>query len=115
MPLLVGAALAVFISLEARYAPQHLGLKVALAFVVAALCAIVVFRRPMGFAVCTAALLLCSVLYATTIENRLFVERNFFGINTVMALGPYHVLFHGQTNHGIENMRPAEPRYIPLA
>jgi hypothetical protein len=114
LPLLLGAALAVFISLEARYAPQHLMLKVTLAFVVAALVAIVTFRRPLGFAVCVAALLLCSVLYATTVENRLYVERNFFGINTVMASGPYHVLVHGQTNHGIENMRPAE-RDTPLS
>jgi hypothetical protein len=114
LPLLLGAALAVFISLEARYAPAQFMLKVTLAFAVAALIAIVAFRRPMGLAVSVAALLLCSLLFASSIENRLYVERNFFGINSVVTLGPYHFLVHGQTTHGLENMLP-DRRDTPLS
>jgi hypothetical protein len=113
LPAALGGALAVFISLEARYAPHELVLKVTLAFVVAGLIAAVSFKRPWGFAVSIAALLLCSVLFSATIEDRLYVERNFFGINSVLSLGPFHILSHGPTVHGIENM-VADKRDIPL-
>jgi hypothetical protein len=114
LPLLLGGVLAVFISLEARFAPQGLDLKITLAFSVAALIALVAFKRPVGFAVSIAAMMLCSVLYTATEETRLYVERNFFGVHTVLALGPFHSLLHGQTLHGLENMLPAE-RDTPLS
>jgi hypothetical protein len=113
LPGLLGGALAVFISLEARYAPDAYALKILLAFAVAALVAGVIFKRPWGFAVSVAALMLCSVLYSSMVEDRLYVERNFFGINSVLRLGPWHVLTHGPTVHGLEDIRPAL-RDVPL-
>jgi len=115
MPLLLGAALAVFISLESQLAPDAaLALKVRIAFIIAALVAVAAFRRPVAYAVSVAALVLCSMLYTSTTEHRLYVERNFFGVLTVLNFGPYHLLYHGPTIHGIENMQAAY-RTAPLS
>jgi hypothetical protein len=106
LPLLLGAGLAAFISQAARVAPGDLGFAAALAFGIAALIAVMAFKRPLGFAVSVAALMLCGALYAATSSNLLYVDRNFFGVHTVLALGPFHLLRHGQTLHGLEDVRP---------
>ena len=114
VPLALGAVLAVFISLEGRVAPGVLTTYAWLAFGIATLIVVVLCSRPFAFAVGIAAVLLCGALYASTIERRLYVERNFFGINTVLSLSQYHVLYHGTTMHGLENMQAAD-RTTPLS
>jgi SAM-dependent methyltransferase len=106
LPLLLGVLFATLISLEARYMPSRLQGDAILGFWVAAAIALVLFRRPLGFAASVAALFLCSALFTTTQENRIYVERNFFGVLSVLAVEGYHKLYHGQTMHGVENMRP---------
>jgi spermidine synthase len=74
---------------------------------IAALIVLIACRRPLGFAVGVAALLLCSALYASTVEHKLYTERDFFGINSVISLRQYHLLYHGTTIHGVEHMDAA--------
>lgn len=112
-PLMLGGVLAICIVLLARFAPQAPPVAVTLAFAAAAIVAGVFFSRPARFALAVGGIFLCSILFAASHETRLYVERNFFGISTVLAFGPYHVLVHGQTIHGVENMLPAR-RNEPL-
>ncbi|MBV8172607.1 MAG: fused MFS/spermidine synthase [Candidatus Eremiobacteraeota bacterium] len=114
LPLLLGAALAVFLSIELRRPQATAGTAIEIAFVTAAFLAFVLFRRPLGFAVSVAALLLCIVLVRATTEFNLYAGRNFFGVKTVVARLHYHYLVHGTTIHGIENMQP-ERRDVPLS
>lgn len=84
-----------------------------LAFAAGAGICVLIFEYPLRFALGIAALMLVSVPYSRSLEDRLFVDRDFFGIPTVLASGPYHVLIHSGTIHGAQNMSPSE-RDVPL-
>jgi hypothetical protein len=84
-----------------------------LAFGAGAWICVLIFEYPLRFALGIAALMLVSVPYSRNIEQRLFVDRDFFGIPTVLASGPYHVLIHSGTIHGAQNLSPSN-RDVPL-
>jgi hypothetical protein len=113
-PLLLGTALAAFIWIEGRLYGHPIASQATIAFFVAALIVVLVFRRPIGFAVSVTALLLCGLLLDQTRHHNLYLGRNFFGVKTVYAVGLYHYLWHNSTTHGIENMLPEE-RDRPLS
>jgi len=69
---------------------------------------VLAFRSPLSFALGVAALMLLSVPYSQALEQRLFVDRDFFGIPTVLASGPYHEFVHSGTIHGAQNLSPAQ-------
>ncbi|MGD9688714.1 MAG: spermidine synthase [Phycisphaerales bacterium] len=77
-----------------------------------------------------AAAVIVGVLFAATILGRdyggrvIHRERTFFGVHVVArsevlsALGKpvvYHTLWHGTTNHGVQQMEPAAQRSVPRA
>jgi hypothetical protein len=114
LPLALGAALAIFVSFAARDMTPDLLLRTTIAFAVAALIALILFRRPIGFAVSVATLLLCGLLYQGMVDDELSSERNFFGIKLAYGFGAFHFMYHGPTMHGIEDERTGN-QTIPLA
>jgi hypothetical protein len=73
-------------------------------------------RRPFRFALGLVALLLAGSLYTGPFGQILHTERSFFGVSRVTndPSGRLRNLFHGGTNHGIQNLNPATSRE-PLA
>ncbi|HZV79136.1 MAG TPA: fused MFS/spermidine synthase [Candidatus Binatus sp.] len=114
LPLALAGALAVFISVALRSPQAGAHAAIEIAFLIASLIALIAVQRPIGFAVSTAALLLCGLLVTATTEYNLYAGRNFFGVKTVTASLHYHYLVHSSTVHGIENMQP-ERRDVPLS
>jgi len=114
LPLLLGAAFATFIWIEGRLYGHPIALHATLAFLAAALIALLAFRQRVGFAVSVTALLVCGIILDQTRHHNLYLGRNFFGVKTVYASGNYHYLWHNSTTHGIENMLPDE-RDRPLS
>ncbi|MBV8281918.1 MAG: fused MFS/spermidine synthase [Candidatus Eremiobacteraeota bacterium] len=114
LPLGLGAALALFISFRFHPEMPNVAIISLITFSVAALIALVAFRRPLAFAVSVGAMVACGILLDATTENTLYVARNFFGQHTVLSRGPFHLFYHGTTLHGLEDMRPAHQR-VPLS
>jgi len=73
-------------------------------------------KRPFRFALGLVALLLAGSLYTGPFGQILHTERSFFGVSRVTndPTGRLRNLFHGGTNHGIQNLNPATSRE-PLA
>jgi trans-aconitate methyltransferase len=72
-------------------------------------------RRPLRFALGIAGLLLIGGIYGVDKGRVLDAERSFFGVHRVEvdSNGRYHLLFNGQTLHGIQSLDPAR-RHEPL-
>jgi len=66
-------------------------------------------RRPLRFGLGVAAILAASALYTSDQGRVLHAERSFFGIHRVLLdrSGQFHVLAHGGTRHGMQNLDPA--------
>jgi hypothetical protein len=73
-------------------------------------------KRPFRFALGLVVLLLASSLYTGPFGQILHTERSFFGVSRVTndPAGRLRNLFHGGTNHGMQNLYPATSRE-PLA
>jgi hypothetical protein len=73
-------------------------------------------KRPFRFALGLVILLLAGSLYTGPFGQILHTERSFFGVSRVTndPTGRLRNLFHGGTNHGIQNLNPATSRE-PLA
>jgi hypothetical protein len=73
-------------------------------------------KRPLRFAAGLVAILLAGSLYTGPFGQILHTERSFFGVSRVTndPTGRLRNLFHGGTNHGIQNLNPATSRE-PLA
>lgn len=110
---------ALFIALSLLFMASHFvyqlpGWVPALIFAVSFLLCVTTLKHPWSFAVAAAAIIVVSVPYSRSLEQRLLVDRDFFGISTVIQSGGYHVLVHSGTIHGIQNMGSVD-RDIPLA
>jgi hypothetical protein len=72
-------------------------------------------RQPLRFALGIAGLLLIGGLFDVQRGRVLHAERSFFGVHRVEvdSGGRYHLLFHGQTLHGMQSLEPAR-RHVPL-
>jgi hypothetical protein len=104
LPLAIGAAAALIVSLLALAGEEAqqsgklfafgLGMGVALNFI----------RRPLRFGLTLGATVLAVALAAGTDEQELFRERSFFGVHRVTASegGDLHRLVHGTTRHGAQ-------------
>jgi hypothetical protein len=69
-------------------------------------------RRPLRFALSIAAIFAAATLYTSDQGQVLHAERSFFGIHRVL-LDPsegFHVIAHGGTLHGRQNLDPARAR-----
>lgn len=84
-------------------------------FGAAALASYFMSRRPIRFALALAALLLAGRFYQADKGRVLQAERSFFGVHrvTVDASGKFHLLVHGATLHGRQNL-DADRRREPL-
>jgi hypothetical protein len=73
-------------------------------------------KRPLRFAAGLVALLLAGSLYTGPFGQIIHTERSFFGVSRVTndPAGRLRSLFHGGTNHGMQNLNPATSRE-PLA
>lgn len=73
-------------------------------------------KRPLRFAAGLVALLLAASLYTGPFGKVLHTERSFFGVSRVTndPAGRLRNLFHGGTNHGMQNLNPGASRE-PLA
>lgn len=81
--------------------------------VVCGLAAVAVFfmrARPVRFGLGVVAILLFGKLALPRTADLLFAERNFFGINRIVAEGQFRILYHGRIVHGAQNLRPEERR-----
>ena len=66
--------------------------------------------RPLRFGLGLSALLCASLFAYHPIGSTLFQERSFFGVYRVVDDGVRHLLFHGTTAHGAQNLRsPLQP------
>jgi hypothetical protein len=73
-------------------------------------------RRPVRFGLCVGAVTLVGLNSPVQVERVVHQERSFFGVHRVM-LDPeqrFHLLVHGNTNHGVQCLDPAQ-RGEPLA
>ncbi|MFT3869164.1 MAG: fused MFS/spermidine synthase [Nibricoccus sp.] len=63
-------------------------------------------ERPFRFAWGVAAIFAAGTFYDLQPGKVLHVERSFFGVNrvTLEPQGPYHLLFHGRTLHGMQSL-----------
>jgi len=66
-------------------------------------------RRPLRFALGIGAILWTGSFFQREKGTLLYAERSFFGVNRVMLdpAGRFHVLIHGLTVHGRQNLDPA--------
>ncbi len=73
-------------------------------------------NRPLRFGLAIGAILLGSMVYPDIYGKEVFTERNFFGNIQVKydETGPYHRLFYGTTQHGLQFTRPGR-RHEALA
>jgi spermidine synthase len=102
-----GAALAI------RATPFHADATVAgVLFGVPALGAFFLSRRPLRFALAAGAILLAANAYEGERGRVLQAERSFFGVHRVLLdpTGAFHVLAHGKTLHGVQNLEPVRQR-----
>lgn len=84
-----------------------------LVFAPAALFAYNQVGRPGLYGVLLLVLLLSSYFYRSVHGQLLFAERSFFGVLRVTESGPFHVLVHGNTQHG--RQRLSDPGCNPLS
>jgi hypothetical protein len=84
-------------------------------FAVPALICYLFSQRPLRFAMGVAGLLLIGRLYDTDHGRVIDAERSFFGVHRVEvdSSDRYHLLFNGQTLHGIQSL-DSERRHEPL-
>jgi len=103
--ILAVVALAAAVGLNASAWKGWAGL--ALLFLLVTVVNITFWRRPTRFALGYVVSLVAFGLYARLDEGDLLhVERNYFGVKKVVSVrqGRFHVLYHGTTVHGIEDM-----------
>jgi hypothetical protein len=75
--------------------------------VVVNLFSVMLGRAPAYLALCVAAVLGYRAYAVTTEPGVMLAERTFFGRYRVVQVGTLHVLRHGSTLHGAQDMRPA--------
>ena len=72
--------------------------------------------RPFRFALTLAILMIAYIIALPQYverADRLFVERDFFGVKKVLTRGKFRSLVHGDTTHGVENTeRPSTPTSV---
>lgn len=66
--------------------------------------------RPVRFGLGFVAILLFGKLALPRTADLLFAERNFFGINRIVAEGQFRILYHGRIVHGAQDLRPGQRR-----
>ncbi len=66
--------------------------------------------RPVRLGLGVGAILLFGKLALPETADLLLAERNFFGINRIVAEGNFHILYHGRIVHGAQDLRPGERR-----
>lgn len=69
-------------------------------------------KRPLRFAWGVAAIFAAGTFYDIQPGKVLHVERSFFGVNrvTLETKGPFHLLYHGRTLHGMQSLDASRRR-----
>lgn len=115
------AALAAALLLPAHlFGVRYFDLPVAVTWLVVCGAAFVVFgfrHRPLRFGLGVGVLLLVAFTALTESADTIARARSFYGVLTVESAegGDVHRLRHGTTVHGVEIVRPADLRTLPLA
>jgi hypothetical protein len=112
LPLMLGLGIAALIKLMPRLESLYGALPAALIFGPAAVVCFFFSKRPIRFGAGMGVILLASSFYQSGQGRLLLAERSFFGIHRVTADAGsrYHVLFHGQTIHGMQSLKPGRQR-----
>src|SRR5262249_16060217 len=115
LPAGFGAITVAFILIVSRL-PLEPQIRAGLMFGPPAVLAYTMVDRPVRFALALATLLICSVLYPSAQGRALFTQPSFFGVHRVTqdSTGQFHLLVHGNTVHGRENLTPGRES-VPLA
>jgi len=117
LPLVLGAMVALTVTLtDLAQADAQQYAKV-FAFGVAAGVAINFIRRPLRFGLSVGAIVLAATLASAPDDHELYRERSFFGVYRVTAAegGDLHRLIHGTTTHGAQDFSSPGRERTPIS
>lgn len=73
-------------------------------------CCFFAIDRPVRYGLVLGSVMILGPGINRLADSVIFQTRNFFGVKRVEVSGPFHVLMHGSTDHGEQNMTPGHRR-----